>query len=147
MEWVQRNGAAFGGDVNRVTIFGQSAGAGSISLHLLSPKSWPYFHRAIAESGPIADWIAQPFNVSVLKYTSGDESCCRVVLYWVEKALLMLLSWNCAFPTGVGVQLGCCSEASCNDSAPSVLACLRNVDAAALLVLLILLDQILYFHC
>jgi carboxylesterase type B len=68
MEWVKRNGAAFGGDINRVTIFGESAGAGSVSNHLVSPKSQGLFHRAISESGPIADWTAETFNTSVAKY-------------------------------------------------------------------------------
>jgi carboxylesterase type B len=68
MEWVKRNGAAFGGDINRVTIFGESAGAGSVSNHLVSPKSQGLFHRAISESGPIADWTAETFNMSAAKY-------------------------------------------------------------------------------
>ena len=71
LEWVQRNGAAFGGDVSRVTIFGESAGAGSVSFHLISSRSWPLFHRAIIQSGPMADWIAQAFDVqTVANYVS-----------------------------------------------------------------------------
>ena len=38
MKWVQDSIANFGGDVNRVTIFGESAGAGSTSVHLLAPR-------------------------------------------------------------------------------------------------------------
>jgi hypothetical protein len=60
LQFIQKVGASFGGNVNAVTIFGESAGAGSVSNHLLSPKSWGLFHRAIAESGPVADWTAQP---------------------------------------------------------------------------------------
>ena len=37
MRWVQENIRNFGGDPNRVTIFGQSAGASSVGLHLVSP--------------------------------------------------------------------------------------------------------------
>ncbi len=39
LQWVQENVAAFGGDPNRVTLFGQSAGAASIGLHMMSPYS------------------------------------------------------------------------------------------------------------
>lgn len=49
--WVKRNIAAFGGDPNNITIFGQSAGAGSVAAHLTSPLTAGLFQRAIVESG------------------------------------------------------------------------------------------------
>ncbi|XP_021925827.1 venom carboxylesterase-6-like [Zootermopsis nevadensis] len=51
LRWVQKNIEAFGGDSNRVTIFGESAGAMSAHFHILSPVSKGLFQAAISESG------------------------------------------------------------------------------------------------
>lgn len=51
LRWVRANIAAFGGDPDRVTIAGESAGAQDVGLHLLSPGSRGLFGQAIAESG------------------------------------------------------------------------------------------------
>ena len=51
LEWVQNNIEAFGGDPDNVTIFGESAGAGSVCMHTVSPGSRGLFHRAISQSG------------------------------------------------------------------------------------------------
>jgi para-nitrobenzyl esterase len=52
LEWVHRDIGAFGGDPNRVTVFGQSAGAISVADLMRSPLAKGLFARAIAESGP-----------------------------------------------------------------------------------------------
>lgn len=50
LQWVHKNIAAFGGDPNRVTIGGQSAGAGSVGFMAMSPLAKGLFQRAIEES-------------------------------------------------------------------------------------------------
>jgi para-nitrobenzyl esterase len=51
LRWVRDNVAAFGGDPGNVTIFGESAGAMSVSLLMSMPSAEGLFHRAIAQSG------------------------------------------------------------------------------------------------
>jgi para-nitrobenzyl esterase len=51
LQWIKRNIAAFGGDPNNVTIFGESAGGGSVLTLMTSPMSQGLFKRAIVESG------------------------------------------------------------------------------------------------
>ncbi len=51
LKWVQKEIAAFGGDPNNVTIFGESAGAMSVGTLLGAPSAQGLFHKAILQSG------------------------------------------------------------------------------------------------
>ncbi|XP_055381803.1 juvenile hormone esterase-like [Condylostylus longicornis] len=60
LKWVKANIEQFNGDPNNVTLFGQSAGAAAIHLHLLSEISKKYFDKAIVQSGSaINEWVIQ----------------------------------------------------------------------------------------
>jgi para-nitrobenzyl esterase len=54
LRWVRENIAGFGGDPDRVTVFGESAGAMSTALHLVMPGSAGLFGRAVMQSGALA---------------------------------------------------------------------------------------------
>jgi para-nitrobenzyl esterase len=51
LRWVRDNVAHFGGDPNRVTIFGESAGGIAVSMLSVVPSARGLFHRAISQSG------------------------------------------------------------------------------------------------
>jgi len=51
LRWIRDNIAAFGGDPDNVTIFGESGGGAKVSIMMLSPLAKGLFHRAICESG------------------------------------------------------------------------------------------------
>ena len=69
--WVQRNIGTFGGDPSRVTLFGESAGASSILMHLVSPESTGLYRQAIIQSGPL--WT----NGTTVKIVASREDAER----------------------------------------------------------------------
>ncbi len=54
LKWINSNGDKFGGDIHNITIFGESAGGGSVSLLPLIKEARGLFHKVIAESGSLA---------------------------------------------------------------------------------------------
>jgi para-nitrobenzyl esterase len=67
LKWVRDNIAAFGGDPNNVTIFGQSAGGRTVTWLMTSPASKGLFHKAIAQSAqqlPVRDQTRKTFGMS-----------------------------------------------------------------------------------
>ena len=65
LAWVKRNIANFGGDPDNVTIFGQSSGAMSVLVHMVSPKTEGLFNRGIAQSiGGMVSRIPAPGGVT-----------------------------------------------------------------------------------
>ena len=59
LKWVQDNISAYGGDPDNVTIFGESAGAWSVTEMMATPLAKGLFHKAIAQSGSSAYHMIQ----------------------------------------------------------------------------------------
>ena len=78
LKWVKENIEHFGGDPSKVTIFGESAGAASVTLHLLSPLSDGLFLQAIAESGvDLSSFAIQPSSLGLrfAEELAGNVDC------------------------------------------------------------------------
>lgn len=83
LRWISDNARAFGGDPRRITVMGESAGAMSLSQHLLSPTSIdangePLFVRAIVQSGAIIDpyvGLSRQAAVQAWHQTSTNAGC------------------------------------------------------------------------
>jgi len=78
LQWVQRNIDKFGGDADKVTIFGQSAGAASVSLLLVNPLAKGLFHASIAQS-PAMVGLLRPLRQEQLGVISAETVGQRIV--------------------------------------------------------------------
>lgn len=87
--WIKENIAAFGGDANRITIWGESAGAQSIAYHLLSydGRDDNLFQSAILESGGPTGAQVQPLAY----YAAHTENLTRATNCWTSSNQLACL--------------------------------------------------------
>ncbi|MFF5212894.1 carboxylesterase/lipase family protein [Streptosporangium sp. NPDC000396] len=75
LRWVRDNIAAFGGDPGNVTIFGESAGAGSVACLMAMPSASGLFHRAIAQSVPSVTYtpaLAARVSAAIMRGVGGS---------------------------------------------------------------------------
>ncbi|KAJ2947068.1 hypothetical protein O0L34_g16412 [Tuta absoluta] len=89
LKWVKENIANFGGNPNKVTLFGESSGSSAVTLHLQSPMSRGLFHKAIAQSGvSISEWAVgrdgKERALRAAKFLGNDEKNIPKVLEFLE---------------------------------------------------------------
>jgi para-nitrobenzyl esterase len=75
LEWIKDNAAAFGGDTARITLMGQSAGAGSIALMLALPRVRQLFQRGIFLSGGS---LSLPLTSKAEAIAVADQFCAKL---------------------------------------------------------------------
>uniref|UniRef100_A0A182N7U2 carboxylesterase n=2 Tax=Anopheles dirus TaxID=7168 RepID=A0A182N7U2_9DIPT len=76
LQWVQTNIKYFGGDANRVTLSGFSAGSASVHLHYLSPLSRGLFHSAVGHSGSALNpWVMVERAAEKAKLIAAGVGC------------------------------------------------------------------------
>eukprot|EP00727_Mastigamoeba_balamuthi_P005160 m51a1_g14642 hypothetical protein (624) ;mRNA; f:60060-62264 len=75
LRWVQAHIAAFGGDKDRVAVFGESAGGGNTMLLTSLPSTRGLFHAAISESGPGAGGAWLPVQRAKSQRVASQLGC------------------------------------------------------------------------
>jgi para-nitrobenzyl esterase len=75
LRWVHDNIAAFGGDPDKVTIAGESAGGMSVCDHMVAPESKGLFRAAIIQSGPCQAQLALPEAERISEDYARDVGC------------------------------------------------------------------------
>eukprot|EP00818_Percolomonas_sp_WS_P003676 CAMPEP_0117447732 /NCGR_PEP_ID=MMETSP0759-20121206/7031_1 /TAXON_ID=63605 /ORGANISM="Percolomonas cosmopolitus, Strain WS" /LENGTH=449 /DNA_ID=CAMNT_0005240085 /DNA_START=233 /DNA_END=1579 /DNA_ORIENTATION=+ len=97
LRWVKQNMAQFGGDVNLITLMGESAGGASVMIHQATNPD-PLFHHTITMSGVFDFAVAKPLDeahqiaqdhIDALECDSGDEQKVIECLKMVDPRIIV----------------------------------------------------------
>ena len=87
LRWVQENVGVFGGDPDRVTVFGESAGGQDTLALMVSPVSAGLFHGAIAQSGYTSSVTLAEASLPVDTTDAGKNgSSGEMLLHWLQES-------------------------------------------------------------
>jgi para-nitrobenzyl esterase len=102
LEWVRDNIVAFGGDPTEITVFGESAGGGSVAALLAMPRAAGLFRRAVAQSVP-GTFFSPELAADIAATCAGELGLRHVVadLATVDPALLALAADTVSATMGV----------------------------------------------
>ncbi|WP_127502596.1 carboxylesterase/lipase family protein [Actinoplanes solisilvae] len=91
LEWVRDNIERFGGDPGRVTVFGESAGGGSVAALLAMPRAAGLFRRAVAQSVP-GTFFSPELAADIATAHAAELGVPATEFATVDPALLVLAS-------------------------------------------------------
>jgi para-nitrobenzyl esterase len=101
MQWVHEHIGAFGGDANDITIFGESAGGNSVINHLTTQDSFPFYKKAIVQSGAFDGAIEmkdaqEHFDMLLLVNKCLDLNCFvqKDAAALLESGALLVKQWG-----------------------------------------------------
>lgn len=112
LKWIHKNIDAFGGDENKITIGGHSAGGMAVNLHLLNDNE-KYFQKAIILSGPASSpWTISESNRSIpidiannMGYNSQDFNHAMVFLSKQDPQLVVQKAYELSITRHIGTDI------------------------------------------
>eukprot|EP01059_Diplonema_ambulator_P015468 TRINITY_DN2660_c0_g2_i1.p1 TRINITY_DN2660_c0_g2~~TRINITY_DN2660_c0_g2_i1.p1 ORF type:complete len:659 (+),score=188.29 TRINITY_DN2660_c0_g2_i1:43-1977(+) len=113
LRFLKQYGPSFGGNPNKIVLWGESAGATSVSTHLVMPGSQPFISKAIIESGAFNRWTYKTWDTAVansrqvlkniFEYTNDTRLCPGYTESSdILKCLLSVPAQNIVYPAGGG---------------------------------------------